>query len=185
MGLGIGFGVQLHTVCTHGAGSSHGGRIRIHEQTHASAQVFRLSHQVFQDSGVCRKAPAVVRGELALGIRHKSDLVRPHQTNQGHQVVQRVAFDVVFAVWPVFHQRRQVVHIAVANMALVRTGMHRDAVGTSLQTQGGRAGDAGNTEVAGVAHQRNLVHIYGEVGVHRACKSIITWRVRKLLTPQW
>ena len=101
----------------------------------------------------------MVRGELTFGIRHEGHLLRTHFFNQGHEVVKRVALDIELAVWPCFEQLRQIEHIAVADMALVRPRVHRDAVGTRLQTQCGCTGDAGNAQMAGVTHQRNFVQI--------------------------
>ena len=101
----------------------------------------------------------MVGGELAFGIRHKGDLLRAHFFHQGHEVVKRVALDVVFAVWPSFEQFSQIEHIAVADMALIGSRVDCEAMGTRLQTKGGSTGDAGNAQMAGVAHQRDFVQV--------------------------
>ena len=44
-------------------------------------------------------------------------------------------------------------------MALIGSRVDRDAMGTRLQAQGGRTGDAGNAQMAGVAHQRDFVEV--------------------------
>ena len=42
-------------------------------------------------------------------------------------------------------------------------------------------------QVAGVAHQRDLVDVDRQNGgkLHRDCRSTISWRVRSVATPQW
>ena len=80
-------------------------------------------------------------------------------------------------------------------MALIRPGVHRNALCTRLQAQGGGAGHAGNAQVARVAHQGDLVDVDGQggtvtwvlkgSGVHKLCKSIMSWRVRSTGLPQW
>jgi len=50
-----------------------------------------------------------------------------HLAHKVHQVVKRVAFDVELAVGPRFEQSCQIVHIASADVALVRAGVHGDA----------------------------------------------------------
>jgi hypothetical protein len=78
-------------------------------------------------------------------------------------------------------------HVFSADVARIRPRVHGDAVGSGLQAQGGGAQDAGNAQVAGVAHQRHLVEVDGKGGVlgHSDCRSIIIWRVRSVFTPQW
>ena len=76
----------------------------------------------------------MVAGELALGIGHKSALMWTAFAHEVHQVLKRIAFDVELTVGPALHQTGQFVHVTGADMALVRTRMHRDAVGPGLQT---------------------------------------------------
>ncbi len=86
-------------------------------------------------------------------------LLRHQLMHHVHQVVQRVALDVEFTLGPGLHELGQVMHIGAADMALVGSGMHRDAVRTGLQTQRGGARDAGDAQVARVAHQRDFVEV--------------------------
>ena len=65
----------------------------------------------------------------------------------------------------------------------------------SLQAQFSSTRDAGDAQVARVAHQGDLVDVDGQggtvtwvlkgSGVHKLCKSIMSWRVRSTGLPQW
>jgi hypothetical protein len=92
-----------------------------------------------------------------MAVRHKSDLLRAKFFNQAHEVVQRVAFDIEFSVWPVPQQVSQVMRIAVADMPLVGSGMDCDALSAGLQTQARRTGNAGNAQMAGISQQRHFI----------------------------
>ena len=160
MGAGIGLGVELDPIGPGGAGGGHGLRQRVHEQAHPHPQRVAFVDQRAQRVGVGRQVPAVVGGELANAVGHEGGLVRADLAHQVHQVVQRIALDVVFHLGPVAAQQLgQVAHILIADVALVRARVHGDAVGASLQHQAGRPGDAGDAQVAGVAQQGHLVQV--------------------------
>ena len=106
----------------------------------------------------------MVAGELVFAVGHKGGLVGAHLADEVHQVLRGVALDVVFPIGPVFHELGQVVHIAGTDMAFVGARVHRDAIGTGLQAQPGRAQHAGDTQMARVAHQRNLVDVDRQCG---------------------
>ena len=98
----IRLGVELDSVSAHFLGKHHGCRVGVHEQTDPRSPGLGLGDEGSQALGILREAPAVVGGELAFGVRHKGDLLRTHFVHQGHEVVKRVALDVVFAVRPSF-----------------------------------------------------------------------------------
>ena len=207
MGFGVGLGVELDAVGAAGPHGRHRRRVGIHEQADAHAQGMAFIDQGPQPRAIGGQIPAVVGGELALAVGHEGGLLRAHRTHQVHQVVEGVAFEVVLGLRPDFQQRRQLEHIAVADVPLIRPRMHRDAVGTGLQRQRRQPHDVRDAEVAGVAQQRDLVHVDRERGrragtftrvirgnqwVHRRlgfrsrsfCTSTITWRVRKGAAPR-
>jgi len=129
----------------------------------------------------------MVAGELTLGVRHKSGLLRTNLADEVHQVMERIAFDIEFPPRPILQQQSQIKHILRPDVAFIRPGVYRDAVGTGLQAQGGCPGHAGNTQMPRIAHQRHFVDIdrQGGGGFHKDWSSIIMRRVRKEVTPQW
>src|SRR5690606_3248879 len=119
-------------------------------------------------------------------------LVWPHAlarklADEVHEVLRRVALDVVLAAGPGLHERGEVEHVLAADVPLVGPRVNGDALRARLQAQLGRARDAGNAQVARVAHQGDLVDVDGQGGavVHKACRSIMSWRVRRSGLPQW
>jgi hypothetical protein len=101
----------------------------------------------------------VVAGELAFAVGHEGGLVRLDHADEVHQVVEGVAFDVVFGLRPFAQQRGQLVHVVRADVAFVGPRVHGDAVGAGLQAQRGGAHDAGDAQVARVAQQGHLVDV--------------------------
>ena len=95
MGAGIGLGVQLDALGAGRCGMHHGLGLRVHEQADAHAQRLRLLHQRRQPQQIVGQAPAMVGGELVFAVGHKGALRRPELAHEGHQVLRRVAFDVV------------------------------------------------------------------------------------------
>jgi hypothetical protein len=103
------------------------------------------------------QVPAMVTGELTFGIRHKGTLVGAHLAHKIHQVVKRVAFDIELLLGPVFEKRGQVMHIIRSDVSLIGPGVDRDAMSTGLQAQGCRTDNTGNTQMAGVTDQGDLI----------------------------
>ena len=94
--------------------------------------------------------------------------MRAHSTHDIHQIVQRVAFDIEFALWPLLHQRGNVIHIAAADMALVRPWVDGDALRPCPQCHVARVQYAGQAIGAAIAQERDFVDIDRQGGFHRA-----------------
>ena len=101
----------------------------------------------------------MVAGELVFTVGHKGRLVRPHSSDEGHEVLRGVALDVVFTPRPLLHECGQIMHVVRTDMALIGPRMHGDAIGPSLQTQGGGTHHTGYADMARVAQQGHLVDI--------------------------
>ena len=102
----------------------------------------------------------MVAGKLAFTIGHKRGLRGPQLPHEVHQVVKGVALDVELAgLGPGGQHLGQLVHIICADMALVRARVHGDALRTGLQAQACSPGNAGNAQMARVAHQGDLVEV--------------------------
>jgi len=112
-----------------------------------------------QALGIRRKLPAMVARELPLAIGHEGGLVRAQLTHEVHQVVEGIALDVELHTEMAGQQLVQVVHVMGADVPRVGPRMHGDALRTGGQTERGSADHAGNAQVAGVAHQGDLVQV--------------------------
>mmetsp|Transcript_4852 Transcript_4852/g.17273 ORF Transcript_4852/g.17273 Transcript_4852/m.17273 type:complete len:287 (+) Transcript_4852:1388-2248(+) len=156
---GEGLGVELDAIRAQLGHGGHRGRLRVHEEADAHAQVLGLADQRAQPLGVLRQGPAMVGGELVFGVGHEGDLMGTMPVHEVHQVLGRVAFDVELGVGPVLQQGGQVIDVTGPDVAGVRAGMHRDALGAGAQAELGRAQHAGDAEVARVAQQRHLVDV--------------------------
>ena len=160
----VGLGIELNTVGPHGLGCGHGARLGIHEQTHPQAQRVGIVNQRLETHSIVGEHPTMVAGELALRVGHKGYLVHRQTTlaqvaHTAHEVVEGVPFHVVFAVRPSLQQLGQIQHVLRTNMARIGPRVHRNTRRTGLQAQRGRARDAGDAQVAGVAHQGNFVEV--------------------------
>ena len=110
------------------------------------------------------QVPAMVAGGLVFAVGHKGALLRLELAHKTHQVLERVAFDVVFTPRPGLQQRGQVRHVVCPDVAFVGARVYGDARCTGLQADLGSAGDAGVAEVAPVAHLGHEVDVDGECG---------------------
>ena len=106
----------------------------------------------------------MVAGGLVFAVGHKGALLRLELAHKTHQVLKRVAFNVVLAPRPGLQQRGQVGHVVCPDMPLVGTRVYGDTRCTGLQADLGSAGDAGVAEVAPVAHLGDEVDVDGECG---------------------
>ena len=195
---GIALGIKLHPVSTCGFGSNHRCRVGVHEQADTHAVYLDICNQRLEALCVAGESPAVVAGELVFTVGDKGALVQRQAACQqvmhkAHQVLKGIAFDVELAAGPVFHHGGNLEHIITSDVALVGSWVNGDALCARLKAQAGCANHVGNTEVARVAQQRNLVDVdrqRGFVGLslgsgHSACSSRIICRVLRIFTSQW
>ena len=159
--LGIGIGIELNPVRANGMCQHHGGRISVHEEADPHTQRLGLRNDRSQALAVLRQIPPMVAGELAFAVWHQRALMGSQGLHETHQILKRIAFDVEFTIRPAPDQARQFMHIRTANMAFVWPRMNRDAAGTLRETDVSCARQRRNTQVAGIAHQRDLVQIDG------------------------
>lgn len=83
---------------------------------------------------------------LVHGVRYERALVRANRAHKTHQVVEGIAFDVELCAREVAQQCREVMHVAGANMALVRPRMDGNTRRARLQGNYRRARDTRNRE---------------------------------------
>ena len=154
----IRFGVELDAIGADGGHVRHHFGVGVHEQADAHAERPRLLHQG-RDARQIGDRKAVVARELPRRIGHERGLLRPMLAHEGHQVVERVAFDVELGLRPLLHQRREVAHVLRTDVALVRTRVHGDALRSRFEAQRCRAQHARDAEVTRVAQMGDLVDI--------------------------
>ena len=117
-----------------------------------------------------RRSPSPARsqpwsdGRLRRVVGHEGALLRPQLAHERHQVVERVAFDVELGVGPVLQHRRELAHVAGADVALVGPRVHGDAVRAGLEGDARQADDARDRQRPLVAQQRDLVDVDRERG---------------------
>ncbi|MCY1548899.1 hypothetical protein D9M68_850380 [compost metagenome] len=106
----------------------------------------------------------MVARELPFAVRHEGQLVQRQSTSTHfarhvHQVVKRIALDVVLALGPGLQHLGQIEHIVQPDVSLVGARMHGDPPRAGLQAQRGRPRDRRDAQVPGVAHQGHLVEV--------------------------
>ena len=203
---GVGLGVQLDAIGAELGGMRHRLRQRIHEKAHAHAQGTRLGHQRPQPLHVGGQVPAVVGGELLRPYQAPACIGAAFNSRTNcHQVVGRVALDVVLDVRPLAQQRSELVHVARADVALVGPRVHGDALRAGQHGDARQRHHVGHLERARIAQQRDLVdvdrqrgariarkgfgsdqriHRGGVVASSRRCVSMANWRVRSIAPPR-
>ena len=102
--------------------------------------------------------PTGVGREVGRRIRHERYLRGNGPGNQVDEFVGRVALDVVFGG----DHRQEVEHILVRDMALVGTGMHRDALSAETLAVGRHPNHIGDIPSARIAQSGHFVDVYTE-----------------------
>ena len=122
--------IELNAVSTRAQGIFYHYGIGIHEDTHTHPIGVQLVHNAFEEMQVTARVPTMVGGQLRRIIRHELDLRRMHISHQRHELIRRVALYVQLRR----HHRLQLIHIFLADMPLVGTGMHGNALRTEQLT---------------------------------------------------
>ena len=79
--------------------------------------------------------------------------MRTDITHERHEVVERIALNVEFAVWITAQQGRERANIFGTNMASIWSRMYRNAGRPGVERDLGKARHAGNTQMPGVPHE--------------------------------
>jgi hypothetical protein len=149
-GARIRFGIELDTVRADRTRRCHGMIVRIHEQTDPDVHRLEFGDHGLEPVPVTHQIPAVIRSGRARVIGHQCALVRPRLAHHAHELMEGVAFDIEFHP-PAAHQLQQHADVTLANVAGIRTRVHRDAVRTGVQGEARDVFHAGNVERAGIA----------------------------------
>jgi len=92
-------------------------------------------------------------------VRHQRHLLRLHLQHQLQKLLAGIALDIELGA----QQRAQRIHIRTANVTLVGTGMHRDAIRSKSFTIHGHLLHIRHVAASRIAQGSYLVHIYTQV----------------------
>ncbi len=166
-GGGVGFGVEFDAVGAEFFGEFEVAGVGVHEEGDAAAEGFHFGDEGEELGGVFLvEGPAVVAGEGFGGVGDEGALGGADAADVGHEVVEGVAFDVVFSVGIVFKEGGEVVDVVGVDVAFVGAGVDGDAVGAGVEGELGEVNDRGEVEVARVAEGGDFVDVDGEFGGH-------------------
>ena len=173
----VGPRVEFDPVCADGLGMANVGLDGIHEEADARPPALvAVDERRHARAGLVRReVPAVIRGQLAVVVRHQRALMRTGRLDQpveaGIPLARRrvrVAFDVELRPWILVDDRPQLMHIVGADVAPVRPRMHGDAGGARFQNRPGAGHHVRSRTFARIAQPRDLVDVDRQRGHFRS-----------------
>lgn len=153
--VGVGLGVELHTVGTGSGGSTDLLRVGIYEYRRANACLLKPLYQGGKEIGMFGHGPSAARGQGSGGVGHKCHLGGAHLEYEVYKLVGGIALDIKLA----FEQRPEFVHVAATYVAFVGTRMHRYAVGTEALNVEGDGLYIGPVLASGIAQSCYFIYI--------------------------
>ena len=166
-GVREGAGKKLNPVGADFPGEGDLLKVWVHEQADAGALALVAPDLGDQRLVVAAQIEAVVGGELIVAVGNQGGLLGPglldERVESGIAVSSRpeewIALNVELDVWPVLQQVGECKDIVGANVPLVGTGVHRDAVRPRPEHGLGCGGHTGRIASPGIAQQRHLVEV--------------------------
>ena len=108
--------------------------------------------------------PTVVAGDLVVTIGHEGDLCRTVLEHQSDELRDGIAFNVELRR----QQRLQVAHVLITDMALVGTGVNRDALSAEALAVLCHAQHVGIVAPARIANSGYFIDVYTEFCGHNS-----------------
>ena len=99
--------------------------------------------------------PAVVAGNLVVTVGHEGDLCGLVFQHEGYELRDRVAFDIELCR----ETGLQVTNILIADVALVGTGVHGDALRTEALAVEGYLQDIGVVAATRIANRGDFIDV--------------------------
>lgn len=166
--LRVGLGVELHSVGADLVGEPHDVDDGIHEEAHTAAELVE-SLDRGSEGGPLRRAeldeiPAMVAGERLARVGNERRLSWSRALAVLDEPVEGVAFDVVLGRGMAAHDTRDRLDVVEADMPLVGTGMHGDAVGARGEGDLRQTAEIGDPMRPRISEGRDLVDVDGELG---------------------
>ncbi len=132
MGGGVRLCVEFNAVCPNTLGPFDGIWIRIHKKGHSDAQVVEFLHNWKQAIPLLLKVPAVIGCECGRIVRYQGRLCGLDLSYNVQKPGKWVSFDVVFDA---VYDFCEIVDILFSNVALIRSGMDRNALASRVNTR--------------------------------------------------
>lgn len=153
---GVRFGVEFHTV---GAGLGSEADVllvRSYEDAGTDACFLEAVDYLGEEVEVGSDVPSGIGREGIGSVRHERDLSRFHEQHELDELLGRIAFDVELRA----ENRTEPVDVVAADVTLVGTGMHCDAVGTEALAVDGYFFHVGDIAATGVADGGYFIYVY-------------------------
>ena len=152
---GIRFGIKFHAVAAcFGGIPDHLGH-RIDENRHADARFPEKAAYLFKIRKMLAGVPSRIRGDHVFGVGYERDLGRMYFEHEVAETPDGLAFDVEFGG----KYGLEGPHVGIADMALVRTGVNRNALGTETFTVDGCFHHVGYVAAACIPQRGDLVDV--------------------------
>ena len=110
---------------------------------------------------------------LTFAIRHKGGLIRTDRQDVIHQIMERIAFDVVLGLRVTLHQISQGSHVRCTDMALIGTRMHSQTGSAGLERDFTEFHGRRIAVVTSIADQSDLIEIDGQFRLHNLTSFLI------------
>ena len=143
----IGLGVELHSVCADRRCFFEVPEVRTDEDRGTYPPLLELTEDIGEERAVRSDIPACTAGQGIRGVGDEGHLVRAHTPHQLHEGGDGVTLDIEFRSQDLL----QVVDVLVAYVALVRSRVYRDALGSealAVERHSDKVGDIPASSVA-------------------------------------
>ena len=158
--LGIAGGIRLciefHTVSTTSLGTFHHSRVGIYKDAGTDAGLLEGLADIRQESLVFDGVPAMITRQLVVAVRHQRYLRRHHLQHQFGKRINGISLDVKLCS----DNRTNVTHVLIADVSLVRSRMHRNALRTKHFHIARHLQYIGVITASGIAQCGDFVDIY-------------------------
>lgn len=156
----VGACVELDAIRPCLGGGFHLGEVGVEEDREADVGLAEGVGEVSDAGPLLDHVPAVVGGKLAGGVGDECDLCGSGVEHESDEVIRRVAFDVELGR-DGFRQNGDIVH---ADVALVGSWVHGDALGPEALAIEGDLEQIRDSAPACVAEQGDLIDVYTKSG---------------------
>ena len=155
---GVWLGVEFHTVGAGTSGVVHHFLVGIHKDADTDASFVKASGDIGEEVEVRTGVPAVVGGYLVMAVGHQGDLRGTVLQDEGYELRDGVTLDIKLRG----QERTQVADVLIADVALIRTRVNGDALGTEALTVLCHTQDIRVITTTGIADGGYLINIYAE-----------------------
>ena len=157
--VGIGLGVELHTICAYTGGGTDSVDIGRYEDRGADACVAKRIDDACQKVGMSLDIPSGRGGEGIGCVGHQSDLSRLDLGDKIHEFGCGITLDIELGA----QQGPEIIHIGTGDVSLIGAWMHGDSLGTYLLAVEGKVNHISTVLAARITQRCNLIDIYTKI----------------------